>query len=114
MRLQSNIVKHKQGDVCPSCASTDAIKQKGTLITQLGKYGAFLGCSRFPECRYTSKATSSDKRKLYGKKTRRGKKKKKSNDPLWQKKVKEAMELHNQQKKERAQMFRDFERLISD
>lgn len=79
---------------------------------------------------------SSDDRKLEAKantllrgvgirkKTRRAKKKyvkingervlKKKYDPVWQKKVEEDMRIHQQQKKERAQMFRDFKRLISD
>jgi DNA topoisomerase-1 len=31
---------------CPSCAN-------GKLSLKLGKYGAFIGCSNYPECRYT-------------------------------------------------------------
>ena len=31
---------------CPSCA-------KGQLSLKLGKFGAFIGCSNYPECRYT-------------------------------------------------------------
>ncbi len=32
--------------VCPTCAS-------GRLSLKLGKFGAFVGCSNYPECRYT-------------------------------------------------------------
>jgi DNA topoisomerase I len=32
--------------VCPSCG-------KGTLSLKLGKYGAFTGCSNYPECKHT-------------------------------------------------------------
>lgn len=31
---------------CPSCSN-------GTLSLKLGKFGAFIGCSNYPECRYT-------------------------------------------------------------
>ncbi|HLB81207.1 MAG TPA: type I DNA topoisomerase [Dongiaceae bacterium] len=31
---------------CPAC-------QKGRLSLKLGRYGAFVGCSNYPECRYT-------------------------------------------------------------
>src|SRR5579883_332362 len=32
--------------LCPNC-------NKGLLSLKLGKYGAFIGCSNYPECRYT-------------------------------------------------------------
>ena len=31
---------------CPSCKA-------GRLSLKLGRYGAFIGCSNYPECRYT-------------------------------------------------------------
>ena len=31
---------------CPSCGT-------GQLSLKLGKFGAFIGCSNYPECRYT-------------------------------------------------------------
>ena len=34
-------------NVCPKCG--------GQLIPKKGKYGAFIGCSNYPECRYTMK-----------------------------------------------------------
>jgi DNA topoisomerase-1 len=36
----------KEQRLCPSC-------QKGLVSLKLGKFGAFLGCSLYPECRYT-------------------------------------------------------------
>lgn len=35
-----------EGRVCPTCKT-------GTLSLKLGKYGAFVGCSNYPDCRYT-------------------------------------------------------------
>src|SRR5271165_4304069 len=32
--------------VCPTCGT-------GRLSLKTGKYGAFIGCSNYPECRYT-------------------------------------------------------------
>ncbi len=36
----------KEQRICPSC-------QQGQVSLKLGKFGAFLGCSRYPECKYT-------------------------------------------------------------
>jgi DNA topoisomerase-1 len=33
------------GEPCPSCG-------KGTLVAKTGRYGAFVGCDRYPECRH--------------------------------------------------------------
>jgi DNA topoisomerase-1 len=37
---------------CPSCGA-------GRLSLKLGKYGAFVGCSNYPECRYTRQLTGN-------------------------------------------------------
>ena len=37
---------------CPQCG-------KGTINLRLGKFGAFVGCSNYPECRYTRPVLSS-------------------------------------------------------
>lgn len=37
---------------CPSCGT-------GHLSLKLGKYGAFIGCSNYPECRYTAQLAES-------------------------------------------------------
>lgn len=38
----------KSNEVCPKC-------QSGFLQIKKGKYGTFMGCSRFPKCRHTQK-----------------------------------------------------------
>lgn len=38
--------------VCPECG-------KGKLSVKLGKFGAFLGCSNYPECKYTKPLTDA-------------------------------------------------------
>ncbi len=38
--------------LCPEC-------KKGKLSVKLGKFGAFLGCSNYPECKYTQALTDS-------------------------------------------------------
>jgi DNA topoisomerase-1 len=38
---------------CPSC-------EKGELSLKLGRFGAFVGCSNYPECRYTRKLGQSE------------------------------------------------------
>ncbi|MBL8672032.1 MAG: type I DNA topoisomerase, partial [Alphaproteobacteria bacterium] len=40
----------KDPRVCPSCGTSDA---PGRLSLKLGKFGAFIGCSNYPNCRYT-------------------------------------------------------------
>jgi DNA topoisomerase-1 len=38
---------------CPSCG-------KGTISLKLGKFGAFIGCSNYPDCRYTRQLGPGD------------------------------------------------------
>ena len=38
--------------ICPEC-------HKGRLSVKLGKFGAFLGCSNYPECKYTKPLTDA-------------------------------------------------------
>lgn len=48
--------KQKDGSdprVCPSCSN-------GKLGLKLSRYGAFIGCSNYPECKYTRKFERSD------------------------------------------------------
>jgi hypothetical protein len=37
---------------CPEC-------KEGSLIVRKGKYGKFLGCTKYPNCKYTSKITEA-------------------------------------------------------
>lgn len=39
--------------ICPTCTA-------GRLSLKLGKFGAFIGCSTYPECRYTRPLTSGE------------------------------------------------------
>ncbi len=44
--------------VCPKCGGAQA-SESGKLSLKLGKFGAFVGCSRYPDCRYTRPVLSS-------------------------------------------------------
>lgn len=106
MRLQAHEIKHQSGELCPSCCSLDTIRKKGTLNIKSGRYGQFLSCSRYPDCKYSCKvdknleniATQLLKRKA--KKTRRVKKL--------------VCKIKESQRRQRGEMFREFERLIAD
>jgi DNA topoisomerase-1 len=41
------------GDVCPKCGA----EHGGHLVTKRGRFGPFLGCSRYPECDYIQRTT---------------------------------------------------------
>ena len=43
----------KEERLCPSC-------NKGTVNLKLSKFGAFLGCSLYPECNYTKRLVEAD------------------------------------------------------
>lgn len=45
---------NKAGGKCPSCNSSES-PRNGVLKEREGKFGKFLGCSRYPECKYTTK-----------------------------------------------------------
>jgi len=40
------------GESCPECGATEG----GTLVARTGRYGAFVGCERYPDCRYIHKS----------------------------------------------------------
>jgi len=42
------IETEKTGEKCPEC-------KEGDVIIRLGRFGKFLSCSRFPDCKYTAK-----------------------------------------------------------
>ena len=48
-RVTAKTMTPKRNNPCPKCDT-------GTLKKRSGKYGAFLGCSNFPKCKYTEKA----------------------------------------------------------
>ncbi len=44
--LEQHLFPTPESRVCPEC-------KKGTLSLKVGRYGAFIGCSNYPECKYT-------------------------------------------------------------
>jgi len=45
--LRVKVEVEKTGEKCPSC-------QEGDLVIRVGRFGKFVSCSRFPECKYTA------------------------------------------------------------
>lgn len=103
------------GQLCPKC-------HKGILEVKNGKYGGFLGCTRYIShgCTFSSNVgvnlqkLATDLLKVKKKKTRRGKKKK----PAWvlkrQKEKEKALKQYKQQSKERWEQYQEFLRKIHD
>lgn len=68
------IATESTGEKCPDCG-------EGEVVIRLGRFGKFLSCSRFPECKYTTKykdvvpgiTCPQDGGEVVIKKTRRGK-----------------------------------------
>ncbi len=52
-RLEESLSEHlfakPEDRICPECGATKG----GRLSLKIGKFGAFIGCSNYPECRYT-------------------------------------------------------------
>lgn len=52
-RLEESLSEHlfakPEDRICPECGAT----KDGRLSLKIGKFGAFIGCSNYPECRYT-------------------------------------------------------------
>lgn len=52
-RLEESLADHlfatQQDRICPECGK----EKGGHLSLKIGKFGAFIGCSNYPECRYT-------------------------------------------------------------
>ena len=99
----------QHGEICPRCIEK---RRSGILEIRTGKFGAFLGCTKFPLCTYTqtiginleNKATQLLKQKR--KKTRRARRK--------SKRAKMEKIIAIKQKKQRSEMFANFKRLISE
>lgn len=49
--LEAHFFPKKESRVCPSC-------KVGRLGLKLSRYGAFIGCSRYPDCSYTAQLAS--------------------------------------------------------
>lgn len=68
------IETEKTGQKCPTCS-------EGDVVVRTGRFGKFLSCSRFPECKYTAPFTEEtkldcpkDNGKIIIKKTKKGRK----------------------------------------
>ncbi|PIY80667.1 MAG: type I DNA topoisomerase [Candidatus Pacebacteria bacterium CG_4_10_14_0_8_um_filter_42_14] len=46
---RAQIPVEKTGEICPDCGPAEG----GEIVIRSGKYGKFMSCSRFPECKYT-------------------------------------------------------------
>lgn len=44
---------NKPGGKCPSCSAYDKPKG-GWLVLKKSSFGEFLGCNRYPNCKYTT------------------------------------------------------------
>lgn len=55
--LKHFLFHDNQERTCPSCGATDG----GILSLKMGKFGAFIGCSRYPECSYTKQLVKIEK-----------------------------------------------------
>lgn len=47
--LSEHLFPTEKDRICPECGATKG----GRLSLKIGKFGAFIGCSNYPECRYT-------------------------------------------------------------
>jgi ssDNA-binding Zn-finger/Zn-ribbon topoisomerase 1 len=45
----------KEGDPCPVCKQKE---RDGVMVKRHGRYGEFLGCSKFPQCSHVSRIKS--------------------------------------------------------
>ena len=50
--LEKHLFPTEESRICPEC-------QKGTLSLKVGRFGAFIGCSNYPECKYTRQFSTS-------------------------------------------------------
>ncbi len=55
--FSSETEENKTSRICPKCSN-------GELGLQLGKYGAFIGCSNYPECKYTKQIAKNEKNEV--------------------------------------------------
>jgi len=49
------IETEKLGEKCPECGSSKKKSEQGELVIRIGRFGKFISCSRFPDCKYTAK-----------------------------------------------------------
>ncbi|WP_153448046.1 DNA topoisomerase family protein [Vibrio algicola] len=54
-----HIVK-ELGVACPECAQKEDAALQGELVLRQGRYGMFIGCSRFPQCHHIASMDQSE------------------------------------------------------
>lgn len=50
--LENHLFPNDESRICPECG-------KGKLALKIGRYGAFIGCSEYPTCKYTRPLTAA-------------------------------------------------------
>ncbi len=50
---RSKIPVEKINKPCPECGQAENKDERGELVIRTGRYGKFISCSRFPDCKYT-------------------------------------------------------------
>lgn len=64
MAYHNIVVRHNLNELCPACTGcvdSRARKHTGILKLKKGKFGEFLGCNRYPDCKFTSKVYETKK-----------------------------------------------------
>ena len=51
--LEQHLFPTPESRICPEC-------KKGTLSLKVGRFGAFIGCSNYPECKYTRQFNTAE------------------------------------------------------
>lgn len=54
--LADHLFPNPEDKICPDCGKTKG----GVLSLKVGKFGAFIGCSNYPECKYTRQFGNSE------------------------------------------------------
>lgn len=67
MSFIENLPEHFENELCPSCRSHDKRRQEwiGKLVRRSSKFGKFLGCSRYPDCKGTYILYSPELKQVY-------------------------------------------------
>jgi DNA topoisomerase I len=50
---RSQIPVEKLNKPCPDCGKSEKKEEQGELVIRTGRFGKFISCSRFPDCKYT-------------------------------------------------------------
>ena len=50
---RTQVPVEKLNKPCPDCGKSENPDERGELVIRTGKYGKFISCSRFPDCKFT-------------------------------------------------------------